>query len=69
VECAADVHLLVSRGDLEEDLAAIREAHLEATGVRILLMGTTRENGEFLQCFRAGIDGYLRRDASVDDAL
>jgi DNA-binding NarL/FixJ family response regulator len=69
VEWEADVLLLVSRGDLEEDLAAIREAHAEAPGVRILLIGETKEKGEFLQCVRAGISGYLWKDASADDVL
>ncbi len=69
VEWEADVLLLVSRGDLEEDLTAIREAHAEAPGVRILMIGTTKENGEFLQCVRAGISGYLWGDASADDVL
>jgi len=59
VDWEADVLLLVSRGNLEEDLKAIRETHSEAPGLRILLIGTTKENGEFLQCVRAGISGYL----------
>jgi DNA-binding NarL/FixJ family response regulator len=69
VEWEVDVLLLVSRGNLEEDLTAIRDAHAEAPCVRILLIGTTKENGEFLQCVRAGISGYLWKDASADDVL
>ncbi len=69
VKWAADVLLLVSQGNLEEDLTAIREAHAEAPGVRILLIGMTKEKGEFLQCVRAGISGYLWKDAAADDVL
>lgn len=68
-EGQVDVLLLVSRGNLEEDLTTIREAHSTAPSVRILLVGATREDGEFLQCVRAGISGYLWRDASADDVL
>jgi DNA-binding NarL/FixJ family response regulator len=69
VEWEADILLLVSRGKLEEDLAVIRETRTEAPGVKILLIGATRENGEFLQCVRAGISGYLWKDASAEDVL
>jgi DNA-binding NarL/FixJ family response regulator len=37
--------------------------------VPILLVGTTKESGEFLQCVRAGISGYLWKDASADEVL
>ena len=69
VEWGADVLLLISPGKLEEDLRAIKEAHSEAPDVKILLIGATKENGEFLQCVRAGISGYLPKDASADEVL
>ena len=64
-----DVLLLISKGNLEEDLATIREVHSEAEGIRVLLVGSTRSEGEFLQCVRAGISGFLFREASGDDVL
>jgi DNA-binding NarL/FixJ family response regulator len=65
----AEVLLLVSQGIVQEDLAAIQRVHANAPGVRILLIGSTNEDGEFLQCVRAGISGYLWRDASADHVL
>lgn len=69
LEGQVDVLLLISGGDLEEDLAIVRKAHSAAPGVRILVIGVTRENGEFLQCVRAGISGFLWREASADDVV
>jgi DNA-binding NarL/FixJ family response regulator len=69
LEGQVDVLLLISGGDLEEDLAIVRKAHSAAPGVRILVIGATRENGEFLQCVRAGISGFLWREASADDVV
>jgi hypothetical protein len=49
LEGQVDVMLLISSGDLQEDLAIVRKAHSGAPGVRILMIGATREDGEFLQ--------------------
>ena len=65
----ADVLLLTSRGTLREDLLMIRQVRSTAPGMRILLLGTAKNNGEFLQCVRAGISGYLLHDASSDEVL
>jgi len=64
-----EVLLLASQGIIQEDLATIQRVHAAAPVVRILLIGATKEDGEFLQCVRAGISGYLWRDASADDVL
>ena len=64
-----DILLLNSRGSLEEDLAAIQEMRAAAPGVRILLIGMAKGEREFLQCVRAGIHGYLLRDASAGEVL
>jgi DNA-binding NarL/FixJ family response regulator len=69
VRQGADVLLLVSLGAVQEDLVTIQRLHANAPGVRILLIGSTNEDGEFLQCVRAGISGYLWRDASPDHVL
>jgi DNA-binding NarL/FixJ family response regulator len=63
------VLLLVSQGSIQSDLATIQRVHSAAPIVRILLIGSTKLAGEFLQCVRAGISGYLWRDASADDVL
>jgi DNA-binding NarL/FixJ family response regulator len=69
LERQVDVLLLISGGNLEEDLAMMREVHSEAEGIRILFVGSTRSEGEFLQCVRAGIRGFLLRDASGVDVV
>jgi DNA-binding NarL/FixJ family response regulator len=63
------VLLLASQGIVQEDLTTIQRVHAAAPNIRILLIGSTKEDGEFLQCVRAGISGYLWRDASADDVL
>ena len=65
----ADVLLLTSRGVLNDDLLVIQQVRAAAPGVRILLLGTAKSEGEFLQCVRAGISGYLLHDASSEEVL
>jgi DNA-binding NarL/FixJ family response regulator len=69
VEEKADILLLTSRGSLAEDIFVIRQARLTAPTVRILLVGMTEDETEFFQYVRAGIRGYLPRDASAEDVL
>ena len=66
---AADILLLSSRGNREEDVAAIRKIRSGAPRVLVLLIDVAGEEAEFLQCVRAGVHGYLPRDASADDVL
>ncbi len=63
----ADVVLLISREKLQGDLDVIHAVRAAAPRVKILLMGSAKEDGEFLQYVRAGISGYLWRDASAED--
>ena len=65
----ADILLLTSRGSLQEDIFVIRQVRLTAPAVRILLVGMTEDETEFFQYVRAGIRGYLPRDASAGDVL
>jgi two-component system response regulator NreC len=65
----ADILLFVSQGNLAEDLAQVRDVHKLVPTIKILLVGMANDYGEFLQCVRAGIRGYLLRDASVDELL
>jgi DNA-binding NarL/FixJ family response regulator len=65
----ADVLLLTSRGTLQEDLQMIQQMRVAAPQTRILLLGTVKNEAEFLQCVRAGISGYLLHDASSDEVL
>lgn len=65
----ADILLLTSRGSLTEDIFVIRQVRLTAPAVRILLVGMTEDEMEFFQYVRAGIRGYLPRDASAEDVL
>ena len=65
----ADILVLSSSGNANEDLASVRTARTTAPKVQILLIGATGEESEFLQCVRAGVSGYLPRDASARDVL
>lgn len=64
-----NVLLLVSGGNLDEDLMSIQKVRASTPDVRVLLIGTGSDEGEFLQCVRAGISGYLRREASGEDVV
>lgn len=66
---SADILLLSSRGNREEDVAAIRKVRCGAPGVLILLIDVAGEEAEFLHCIRAGVRGYLPRDASAEDVV
>ncbi len=65
----AEILLLCSHGNRNEDLTAVRTVRTMAPGVQILLIGVTGEEAEFLQCVRAGVRGYLPRDASAEDVM
>jgi DNA-binding NarL/FixJ family response regulator len=64
-----DILLLSSRGNRNEDLSAVRKVRTTAPKVQILLIGVTGEEAEFMQCVRAGVRGYLPRDASAEDVV
>jgi DNA-binding NarL/FixJ family response regulator len=64
-----NILLLSSRGNRNEDLTAVRRVRMTAPKVQILLIGVTGEEAEFLQCVRAGVRGYLPRDASAEDVV
>jgi len=64
-----DILLLTSRGNKNEDLTAVRMVRTAAPKVQILLIGVTGEEAEFLQCVRAGVRGYLPREASAEDVV
>ena len=68
-ETNANVLLLTSRGSLGDDLRRIQEVRAAAPSVRILLLGMARNEAEFLQCVRAGINGYLLHDASSEEVM
>lgn len=69
IEEKADILLLTSRGSLAEDILIIRRVRLTAPAVRVLLVGMSEDGTEFFQYVRAGIKGYLPRDASAEDVL
>lgn len=64
-----DILLMTSRGDVQGDLMMIRKVRATAPAVRILLLGVSGDDKEFLQYVRAGIRGYLLRDATAEDVL
>jgi DNA-binding NarL/FixJ family response regulator len=65
----AEILLLSSRGNLDQDLAAIRKIRSAAPQVLILLIDVAENEADFLQCIRAGVRGYLPRDASAEDVV
>lgn len=65
----AEILLLSSKGNLEQDLAAIRHIRLASPDLFILLIDVTGDETNFLQCIRAGVRGYLPRDASAEDVV
>jgi two-component system, NarL family, nitrate/nitrite response regulator NarL len=69
LDARPDIVLLSSRGSLVEDLAAIQELRAAAPDARIVLIGMANDEREFLQCVRAGISGYLLRDASANEVF
>jgi DNA-binding NarL/FixJ family response regulator len=69
LEQNVDVLLLTVRGNLAEDTSAIRRVRATAPAVQVLIVGLTQDEGDFLQYVRAGIKGYLPRDASSEDVI
>lgn len=65
----ADVAVLTSQGSLADDMASVRKVRSDSPGARILLVGGTGDEFEFLQCVRAGISGYLPKEACAEDVL
>jgi DNA-binding NarL/FixJ family response regulator len=68
-QSSADLLLLNSDGDVANDLSIVRMARMQAPRVRIVLLGMNDAPHEFLQCIRAGIAGYVLRDASSQRVL
>ena len=65
----AEILLLSSKGNLDQDLAAIRKIRSASPELLILLIDATGDEINFLQCTRAGVRGYLPRDASAEDVV
>jgi DNA-binding NarL/FixJ family response regulator len=61
LEGQVDVLLLISGGDLEEDLAIVRKAHSAAPGAPILVIGATLENGGFYNAGGRGSAVFVAR--------
>lgn len=69
VESGVEILVLVSRSSVDEELAWIQKIRALAPSMRILVIGITKDDGEFLRCVRAGIRGYLLQNASADEVL
>jgi two-component system, NarL family, response regulator DevR len=68
-EAHIGVLLLSTSGNLPSDLQIIQQVRAHAPQVRILLLGMSGNEQEFLQCVRAGVSGYLLQDASGHEVL
>jgi len=65
----ADILLLTSCGNFLEDLTVIRSVRATQPGTEVVMLGSTSNEAEFLQCVRAGVHGYLSRDAAPEEIL
>ncbi len=64
-----EILLLSSKGNLDWDLAEIRKIRSATPEALILLIDVSSDETNFLQCIRAGVRGYLPRDASAEDVV
>ena len=69
VDARPDLMLLTSRGVHAEDMMLIRKLRIALPDSRLLFIGMSGDESEFLQLVRAGISGYLLRDASAEDVV
>lgn len=65
----AQVLVYNARGTLEKDLMVVRKVRNLSPQVKVLVLGLTGNEGEFVRYVRAGIDGCLLRDAAGEDVL
>jgi DNA-binding NarL/FixJ family response regulator len=65
----ADILLLTSCGNFLEDLSVIRGVRASQPGAEVVMLGSASNEAEFLQCVRAGVHGYLSRDAAPEEIL
>jgi DNA-binding NarL/FixJ family response regulator len=63
----ADVLVFLSQGSLAADIEQLGVVRAQAPGLKILLVGSAKEDAEFLQYVRAGISGYLWRDVAAEN--
>ena len=63
----AQVSVLFSRDEIQADLEQIEAIRKRTPATKILLVGSAKEDIDFLQYVRAGINGYLWREASAED--
>lgn len=66
---APDVILLTSDGCVDKELEWIQQVRAWEPKIRILVIGVRSDQGEFLQCVRAGVSGYLLQDSSAEEVL
>lgn len=68
---AQKAHILVftSRGTIEKDVQVVRKMRAHSPEIKVLVLGLTGDEGEFVRYVRAGIDGCLLRDAAAEDIL
>jgi two-component system, NarL family, nitrate/nitrite response regulator NarL len=69
LDCSADLLLLNSGGNLNSDLGIVKILRARAPRVRVMMLGMSEDPREFLQCVRAGVAGYVLRDASSQRVL
>jgi DNA-binding NarL/FixJ family response regulator len=65
----AEILLLASCGDATADMSIVRQVRASQPGVEIVMLGNVCEEGDFLQLVRAGVRGYIPRDAGAEQIL
>ena len=68
-ETKTAILLLNSTGSHREDMRVVRAVRELEDPIRIVMMGMKADGGEFLQCVRAGVTGYLLMDASTEEVV
>jgi DNA-binding NarL/FixJ family response regulator len=69
VESGANVLVLDSMSSKLSNFAVISEMRRKAPGVKLVLIDMDDDPDTFLECVRAGVVGYLLKDASATDVV
>jgi two-component system NarL family response regulator len=64
-----DILLLNSTGSHEEDMPLVHAVRRLGETIRIVMMGMRADGSDFLECVRAGVNGYLLLDASAAEVI
>ncbi len=64
-----EILVLVSSGAVLEDLQRIHSWRSAAPGIKVIVMGGSHKEPDFLQYVRSGVAGFLRGDATASEVV